>query len=259
VAAGISARISAYQIALAANQPSTKRVGPFYARFDTGLNPYNNYAIPEPGAEPSADDVTALVRAYQETGRQPRLEYVAASAPAVEPSLTAQGFVTEDRPALMACEGGKQQRLVPPPGISLLKPSSDEDLLAMVAVQREAFDDPTPPGPDELAGQHRNLERGCIFVLARDDSTGDAAGAGVCTPLERGVTEIAGIGVRPRFRRRGIAAALTARLAADAFTQGATLAWLTPGGEEAQRIYARAGFQAIGELLMISLPAAAAS
>jgi predicted GNAT family acetyltransferase len=255
VVADHTRRISAYQVALALKSPSTRRVGPFYARFDPGdPNPFGNYAIPEPGAIASAADVAALVRAYAEQQRRPRLEYIAASAPAVEPALLTAGFIAEDRPALMACPQGAERPLLPPRGISLVLPSSDDDLLAVIAVQREAFGDPTPAKPGDVAGMRAVIERGTLVVLARDESTGEAAGAGVCTPIESGVTEIAGIGVRPTFRRRGIASAVTARLTADSFNRGATLAWLTPGDEDAQRIYARAGFQPIGEMLMISLP-----
>jgi predicted GNAT family acetyltransferase len=255
VVADPTRRISAYQVALALRSPLTRRVGPFYARFDAGNpNPFGNYAIPEPGAMPSAADVAALVRMYTERERKPRLEYIAASAPAVEPALLTAGFVAEDRPALMACPQGAERPFLPPQGIILVWPSSDNDLLAAIAVQREAFGEPTPAAPGDVAIMRASMERGAIVVLARDELTGEAAGAGVCTLIESGVTEVAGIGVRPSFRRRGIASAVTARLTADSFNRGATIAWLTPGDGDAQRIYARAGFQPIGEMLMISLP-----
>jgi ribosomal protein S18 acetylase RimI-like enzyme len=251
----LAKRISAYQIALALRSPSTRGVGPFHARFDPGdPNPFGNYAIPEPGATPSAADVAELVRAYLAQERKPRLEYIAASAPAVEAALLTAGFMVEDRPALMACAHAAERPLLPPQGFALVRPSSDNELLAVISVQREAFGDPTPPGPADLASMRAGMERGTLVVLAREESSGEAAGAGVCTPIESGVTEIAGIGVRPGFRRRGIASAVTAGLTADSFNRGATLAWLTLGDEDAQRIYARAGFQPIGEMLMISLP-----
>jgi ribosomal protein S18 acetylase RimI-like enzyme len=255
VVADVTRRISAYQVALALRSSSTMRVGPFYARFDPGNpNPFGNYAIPEPGATPSAAEVAALVGAYGNQERKPRLEYIAASAPAVEPALLTAGFVAEDRPAIMACVHGAERPLLPPQEIILVWPTTDDDLLAVVAVQREAFGETTPAGPADVLSMRAGVERGAIVVLAREASTGKAAGAGVCTPLESGVTEIAGIGVRPGSRRRGIASAVTARLTADAFNRGATLAWLTPGDDDAQRIYARAGFNPIGEMLMISLP-----
>jgi predicted GNAT family acetyltransferase len=203
---------------------------------------------------PSAEDVAALVRAYSEQERKPRLEYIAASAPAVEPALLTAGFVAEDRLTLMACTQGAERPLPPPQGIILVGASSDNDLMAMIAVQREAFGDPTRALSEDVDAMRASIERGAIVVLAREASTGEAAGAGVCTPLESRVTEIAGIGVRQSFRRRGIASAVTARLTADAFNRGVTLAWLTPGDEDAQRTYARVGFRPIGEMLMISLP-----
>jgi predicted acetyltransferase len=69
-------------------------------------------------------------------------------------------------------------------------------------------------------------------------------------------TEIAGIGVRVPFRRRGIAGALTARLLREAFDAGVAVAFLMPGHEEGFRVYTRAGFWASGEILHISLPQA---
>jgi ribosomal protein S18 acetylase RimI-like enzyme len=198
--------------------------------------------------------VAALVGAYEEQGRKPRLEYIPVSAPAVEPALLSAGFLEEDRPALMACMPGTERRSVPPEGIILVAPSSDDDLLALADVQRQAFGELTMAGAADVATMRSAIEGGAIALLAREESTGEAVGGGVCTPLDGGVTEIVGIGVHPSFRRRGVASALTACLAADAFNRGATLAWLTPGDEDAQRIYARAGFQPIGELLMISRP-----
>lgn len=78
-------------------------------------------------------------------------------------------------------------------------------------------------------------------------------GAGVATAPIDGVSEIAGIGVRPPSRRRGSAGAITALLARKSFENGVALAWLTPGSSEAERIYARAGFVAALEALHISL------
>lgn len=77
-------------------------------------------------------------------------------------------------------------------------------------------------------------------------------GAGMATPAHEGVSEVAGIGVRMNYRRRGIAGALTACATREAFARGIDLAWLTPGHDEAERIYARAGFVRASEQLHIS-------
>jgi GNAT superfamily N-acetyltransferase len=70
------------------------------------------------------------------------------------------------------------------------------------------------------------------------------------TAVAEGVCELAGIGVRERFRRRGIAAALTAATAAEAFAAGAELCFLTPGDDGAERVYARAGFARAGTTMV---------
>jgi ribosomal protein S18 acetylase RimI-like enzyme len=53
---------------------------------------------------------------------------------------------------------------------------------------------------------------------------------------------VAGVGVLPAARRRGIGAALTSWLIARGFARGATLAHLHPDDDAAARLYARLGF-----------------
>jgi predicted GNAT family acetyltransferase len=72
---------------------------------------------------------------------------------------------------------------------------------------------------------------------------------------EDGVTEVAGIGVRPAFRRRGIAGALTSRLTQEAVACGVTLPFLMAAGEDEARLYAKSGYRLIGDVLHISRPA----
>jgi len=83
-------------------------------------------------------------------------------------------------------------------------------------------------------------------VIARILAGGEPAGAAFRSAVAEGVSELGGIGVRERFRRRGIAAALTAAAAADAVADGAQLCFLTPGDGGAERVYARAGFARAG-------------
>ena len=75
----------------------------------------------------------------------------------------------------------------------------------------------------------------------------------MCTPPADEVTELAGIGVQAAYRRRGIAGALTARLAEQAFAAGVTTAFLTPGDDGAGRVYERAGFEPRSLMLHIAL------
>jgi N-acetylglutamate synthase-like GNAT family acetyltransferase len=53
-------------------------------------------------------------------------------------------------------------------------------------------------------------------------------------------------------QRRGIAAAITPYLTGQAHRSGARAAFLTPAGEDEERIYRRAGFHTVDEIVFIS-------
>jgi GNAT superfamily N-acetyltransferase len=219
-----------------------ERLGPFLATFDrTSDYPYLSYAIPDDGAEPAAADVAALRPAFEARGRVPRLEYLPAVAPAAEAALLAGGFAVEARLPLMTLGPGEGLELAAPEGIALGLPDADADLLDGGAVADEAFGDVREPALEGLARTRRLLAAGGLAVLARDAS-GEAVGWGLCTPPRGGATELVGIAVRASHRRRGIAGAITARLAREALARGVTTAFLTPGDDGAGRVYARAGF-----------------
>jgi ribosomal protein S18 acetylase RimI-like enzyme len=226
-------------------------VGPFVATFTRGTsNPYLNYAIPEREATPSATEVEQLAAAFAERSLRPRLEFLPTLAPQVEPALLAAGFAEEARMPLMTFTeppaGGA------PDGIELLEARDKETIRAAVTVQHEAYGEAEPPDDERLAGVLRGLGRGALLVLARDAATHEPAGAGQCTAPVDGATELAGVGVRPVFRRRGIAQVVTARLAETMRGRGADLVFLMAAGDDEARIYARAGFTRIGEVLHIS-------
>lgn len=226
-----------------AGSRDTERVGPFLAGFDRDSDhPYLSYAIPDDGAEPTPEEVAALRAAFVRRGRVPRLEFLPSMAPAAQPALAAGGFAVEGDLPLMICAAGESPELAPPDGIELVIPETDEELMAGGAVANEAFGEPSPPGPEDLARTRRFLAAGGLAVLARERDSGRAVGWGVFIAPRDGATELAGIGVLESHRRRGIAGAITARLAREAFARGVTAAFLTPGDDGAERVYARAGF-----------------
>jgi GNAT superfamily N-acetyltransferase len=213
-------------------------------------SPHSNYAIPHDEARPGADDVMELVAAFESAGRMPRLEFLPSTAPAAEPALVAAGFSVELRTSVMACTPESLAEVEHPAGLTLEALDEQnrlEDVDAMARVQAEAFGDehqPLEQRPDWLGS--------FIAVLARVD--GEPAGGGMCLARMLGTTELVGIAVAGRFRRRGIAAALTADLARRAFADGAGQAILTPGGDDAGRVYARAGFEVVDEMLHLRGP-----
>ena len=245
-------RIQSYIRIAASNGRVTERIGPFLATFDPD-DPlrYLSYAIPDDGAEPSGEEVAALVEAYRRRDRLPRLEFLPAIAPAVEPALLAGGFQIEARLPAMTCGAGDAVDLAPPEGIVIEPPVTEDDVRAMLTAQHAAFGEP-PPDDEAVA---RAARGGGLRILARDAATGLVVGGGVATIPADATSEIAGIGVVESHRRRGIAGAITARLVRDLFAADVTAAFLTPGDEGAHSVYARAGFaDSSTEMLHMSVP-----
>ena len=247
-------RIQAYLRTAASRTRETGRFGPLLATFSADTDhPYLSYAIPDDGAEPSPADVAALIAGFGARERTPRVEYLPAVAPAAEAALLAGGFTLERRIALMVAQPGDAPDLAPPEGLELVLPRTRDELHACAIASAEAFGEPAP-GPADADRLAETIAAGGIAVLARSASTAEPAGAGLCTPPADGATELAGIGVREPFRRRGLAGAITARLAREAFATGVTTAFLTPGDEGAFRVYERAGFTPRGEMLHLAAP-----
>lgn len=251
----MEARIQSYLRFAAAHGRDVERIGPFRATFDRyDENLYRNYAIPDDGVQPSPAEIEALVSAYERRARRPRLEYIAALAPAVEAALLDAGFVVETRCPLMVCPPAGLRPLPVPEGVEIAVITAPPDLLDLLAVQHEVYGAPAPPDDRDLARLLESCDAGSIAVLARDADTGEGLGAGICTVPGDGTTEVAGIAVRESYRRRGIAGALTARLVEEAAAAGITLPFLMAAHEDGTRVYARAGFRRIGEVLHISRP-----
>jgi GNAT superfamily N-acetyltransferase len=233
------------------------RIGPFLATFSPhDDNPFLNYALPDPGAQPTEDDIAALVDAYRDRARRPRLEYLPATAPDLEEALSRAGFRVEGRLPLMVLD----VECLPDPapeveGVAFGVPETDADLLAMAVVQGAAYEDPTVPGPEVVARRRAALADGALALVARRTADEAIIGAGSCAPIRDGLTEVAALAVAAPHRRRGIGSGLTARLAALALAHGADVPWLMAEGAPEERLYARLGFRTVGEVLLISLPA----
>jgi len=121
-------------------------------------------------------------------------------------------------------------RAADPTGIELVLATSDYDLFGMALVQGDAYGSPQPASRDELPARRAAMRRGAIAMIARDVATGAVVGAGSCSPIVGGLSEVAAVGVAATHRRRGIARTLAHRLANEAI----------------------AGFTTIGEILHIS-------
>jgi ribosomal protein S18 acetylase RimI-like enzyme len=201
---------------------------------------YLNYAIPAEGAEPG--DGATLVAAARQRGLVPRLEFVEPCFPWVEAALAPAGFTVEGRLRLMTCAQARD--CASPAEIVRVEAGSPLVRPAMTAT-RAAFGE-GPPSDEEV-----EASSGRIVAAVVDGEV--VAGAGWTRVID-GMSEVVGVGVVPEHRRRGIAGALTAAAAREAFAEGATLTLLTPGDDDTARVYERAGFADTTTMLHLRTP-----
>ncbi|MCC4317782.1 GNAT family N-acetyltransferase [Streptomyces malaysiensis] len=245
--------VQGFAVANLRRRPVLVETGGFVAGFDPGTtSPYINYATPLPGARPTARDVIELIEAFRVRDLKPRLEFAPDAAPVVEPALRAAGFTVEAVHAYLVCT---PEGLAIPQGATALPvavPSTDEDYLAIDATLSEAFAGEFAASPEGAARLRRVQEHGGAvrFVRAPD---GGCAGGATCSAPAVGTAELAGVGTRPAFRGRGIAAAVTAALTETMFARGARSVWLEYSGEGSRRVYERVGYQPRGTRLYMSL------
>lgn len=227
------------------------RLGPFLALFDPASdNRYRNYAVPDDGAIPGPDELATLTDAFLQRGRLPRLEYVPELSPELLPLLNAAGFTAEGLLPLMSCAPSDLRAVPAPEGFSLSMVEGSDDLLAAADVQNAAYGEGAA-GEADIARLRATIEKGGAVALARS-ADGSAAGAALFGSPAAGSAEIAGLGVAEAFRRRGIGAALTALLTAEAHSRGLSHPFLMAAGEDEERLYARIGFKRRGTMLHIS-------
>ncbi len=251
----LSIRINNYLAQAIQAGRSVSIVGPFVASADlSDSNPYRNYAVPLPDADPEEKDIAGLIDWFVSRERKPRLEYLPQAASALEAKLRAAGFEAEGLLPLMTLRPGNLELIPLPEGIEFLRPLTDKEFRAVAQAQNEAYGAGEATDAD-VARLRNNVQLAGEVLAACDAVTGRVVGAGLYTPSHDEVTEIAAIGVLQPYRRRGIAAALTARLARIAQEHGITLPFLMAEGQVEQRIYERAGFELRTQILHISLPA----
>jgi GNAT superfamily N-acetyltransferase len=253
--------------ALALRARSQVRSGPFICRFSPHLpDAFANFAIMVDNAAPTAADVRALTEAFRERGRTPRVEFLAGCVPDAARVLAEAGFTVRHRGVVMACAPSWLTAPAPVPGLDLAEPRCPADLETFALVQHRAFAEPGEAGPGAAAPAEaapgeagrgaaarlaRMRERGGLVMLAR--YRGQIAGGAACTAPVNGVGELDGVAVAECARRRGIGAAVSARLTALAYRRGYHLVWLESSDPAARRVYARIGYRPIADRLYMTL------
>jgi len=193
----------------------------------------------EPGTPFDPDEVresvTVLRKAFAAEGRWLSAELIEEANPGLADELETHGMTIVSRPPLLVVE---PDDLVPPPlpaGVTVQLVSSDADQADANAVAADAYE------TDEVGSTYQPVLSDGGAVLVRKD--GVAVATAAWTAVADGVTEVAGVGTIHTHRRQGLAAIATAYATQYAFDEaGASLAWLTPGDDGADRVYRRIGY-----------------
>lgn len=208
-----------------------------------------NYAIPDaPVSNVDPSVLTALRQVFDAHYRELRFEFLREYSPELPAALDALGVPLESENPLLVCTAASWRGVQVPDGLAIdrLTPgSADDDLAASIETVSRGFGDVGRDAtPEKVADLRRRIGLGNASYLARID--GHPVAVGTYTPPLDGLTELVGIATLPEYRRRGIAGAITARMAQDAFAEGVTTAFLTAADDDASRVYQRAGFWRIG-------------
>jgi ribosomal protein S18 acetylase RimI-like enzyme len=181
------------------------------------------------------------------------VEWVHETTPSLLAAAREAGLHVTECPLLVLPHGAKALAPPAPEGVEvrMLEPDSP-DLARAAAAVSAAFAgvdevEQRPPGP------LGSLMRAGLLAMAAAYDGPDVVGGGSHGP--RGSTsELTGIGVLPRARRRGVGAAITTALVADALARGATTVFLSAHDDAVARIYERIGFQRVGTACVASAP-----
>ena len=225
---------------------TAENLGPFtlFVRRDPHGWPY--YARPRLGHDGTvtADDVRRVRDRQRELGLPESFEWVAETSPGVADPARAAGLQVNAHPLLVLRHPTDPGAVPAAVRIEVLQAASAQ-LGRVASAINAGFED-----SDEVEEARDNdsyreaLARGLMRTVGAFDA-GGAVGGGSHSPRGR-VTELAGIAVLPRARGRGIGAAVTARLVADARALGVETVFLSAGTDRVARIYERVGFERVG-------------
>ncbi|HEY7988141.1 MAG TPA: GNAT family N-acetyltransferase [Lapillicoccus sp.] len=217
------------------------------------------YARPRLGraAEVTTADVTGVLERQRELDVPRAVEWVHDTTPSLLAAARAAGMTVEECPLLVL----EQDPPEPDPAAGVRIVAADDPELGLVraAVNVGFGTAGTSVGPASIAerdedavtrpeGAERiaDLMRAGLSVLAGAfDPEAGPVGGGSHNPRGE-VTEIVGVGVLPAYRRRGLAAAITARLARHALDTGVRTVFCSAQDDAVARVYESVGFRRVG-------------
>ena len=217
---------------------------------------------------PAVEDLRRLLARQRERDVPRAIEWVDEIAPGLDRAAEEAGYSVERYP-LMALD----RELVGRAGSTRLIDPADEPLLveARAAISVAFDNEGTTVGEAGLAERdaahdspHAVLDdafREAVaagdFVLAAafapDEPAAGAVGGGSLMPVGD-AAEIAGVGVLPAYRRRGLAAEITYVLSREGRRRGVDLVFCSADSEDVARVYAGVGFRRVGTALIAEAP-----
>jgi len=265
---GFIEQIDAFCDAVPRRRARAEQHGPLEVFIPVGVGwPY--YARPRQGPRPpvTAADIRAVRARQRELIIPESFEWIEQSAPEMAAAAAEAGLEVQRHPLMVHAELAPVPPLPPGATVRIVAPE-DAELDRIWAVPAVAFSHPgTAVGEageaerDKIAADHdggtiamlRERLRSGHSVLAAAFGPDGPLAAGSCQAVDS-VAEITGVGVLPSVRRQGLAAAVTALLAADALDRGVQTIFLSASDAAVARVYARIGFREIGTA-MIAEPA----
>ncbi|RKN18766.1 GNAT family N-acetyltransferase [Micromonospora musae] len=225
------------------------------------------YARPRPGAAepPSLADVNAVRERQRELGLPEAFEWVHETTPEFLPVARSAGLSVLEAPLMVL-----DPRELPDPAtlgdvpVRVLEPDAPDFAAAVAArravaavafayggtargeagaAQRDAI--VTELESAVLAEERAGINDGRRISALAGTAAEGALASGMAMRVDD-VAEIAGVGVLPAARRRGLGAAVTATLARELLAAGAETVFLSAGSEEIARVYLRVGFRRVG-------------
>ncbi|MBA3765283.1 MAG: GNAT family N-acetyltransferase [Actinobacteria bacterium] len=260
-------RINAYLDAAPKTGARAEAIGPFTLFLNEGHG-WRYYARPTPGATGFSTEAVRAVRQRQRALAQPEtFEWIDELAPEVSSAAEADGMRVVHHP-LMVLAADRFTPFAPPGGVEVGIVEPDDDLAALSAVAEVGFATPgtgtggaglveaagavATQNPDTIAFQRGRMLTG-LTIAAAARVPGGIAAVGWHQPLD-GASEVVGVATLPSFRRRGLAASVTATLVGDALERGMDTVFLSADDDDVARVYERVGFRRIGTASAASAP-----
>ena len=255
-------RIDAYLDQAPRSAANAVAVGPFTLFVgQAGGWPY--YARPTlpPREVFTAEHIRQLLTKQRELGVPESLEAIADTAPSIRTACDDAGLSVVDLPMLVH----SQTIASPiPKGIRIRRLAADDPAIASHRVvaqlafsnQGTQLGSAGPVDRDRELGSRdparddflrRRVDSGTTVVVVAEDEHGVLA-TGAHQPVGD-TTEIVGVAALPSARRRGLGAAVTNMLVADALRHGVDMVMLSAGSDDVARVYERVGFQRVATAL----------